>query len=214
MGSMSGDWEELQVEFCYSFSLTECIDSLPIDILDFEQLEKESIGAAWARFSCLLAPSPDLSMPDDVSFDIFCSGIHIKSALDLDVAAGGSFAHKTRMEGREILARLLEKSSFPTDHNEPHRQESDLIHERPSTAKSEFSPFASQDSSIEPSPEPRTLKEEEIQPSKFSFQFEDDPSRNFRNTSNHHRHEKPTTSLCLYETLNEDFHHTTIVDWL
>jgi hypothetical protein len=40
------------------------------------------------------------------------------------------------------------------------------------------------------------------------------PSRNIRSTSNHLRHEKPTASMCLYETLDEDFHHTTIVDWL
>ena len=66
---MSGDWEELRDDFCYSFSLTERIDSLPIDILDFEQLEKESIGATWARFLRLLASSPNLSIPEDVSVD-------------------------------------------------------------------------------------------------------------------------------------------------
>ena len=62
IGSMTGDWEELRDEFCYSFSLTERVDSLPIDILNFEQLEKESIGAAWAKFLRLLASSLDLSM--------------------------------------------------------------------------------------------------------------------------------------------------------
>ena len=61
MGNMIGDWEEHQNNFCYSFSLTKYIDSLLIDILDFEQLEKESIGAAWARFSHLLASIPDMS---------------------------------------------------------------------------------------------------------------------------------------------------------
>ena len=65
IGNMSGDWEELRDDFCYSFSFTERIDSLPIDILDFEQLEKESIGAAWARFSRLLASIPDMFIPDE-----------------------------------------------------------------------------------------------------------------------------------------------------
>ena len=69
IGNMSGDWEELRDDFCYSFSLTERIDSLPIDILDFEQLE-ESIGAAWARFSRLLASIPDMSIPDKVSLEV------------------------------------------------------------------------------------------------------------------------------------------------
>ena len=45
IGSMSCDWEELQVDLCHTFSLSERIDSLQIDILSFEQLEKESIGA-------------------------------------------------------------------------------------------------------------------------------------------------------------------------
>ena len=64
--NMRGDWEELRDDFCYLFSLTERIDSL-----DFEQLEKESIGAAWARFSRLLASIPDMSIPDEVSLEVF-----------------------------------------------------------------------------------------------------------------------------------------------
>jgi hypothetical protein len=119
MGSMSGDWEELQVDFYYSFFLTERIDSLPIDILDFEQLEKESIGAAWATFARLSASSPDLSIPNDIPLDIFCSCLDMKSTLDLDITAGGSFAPKTPTKARVILDCLLRNSSFPNDHNEP-----------------------------------------------------------------------------------------------
>ena len=65
IGSMNGDWEELRADFCHSFSLIKRINSLLIDILDFEQLEKETIGAAWARFLRLLASSPDLSIFED-----------------------------------------------------------------------------------------------------------------------------------------------------
>ena len=36
IGNMSGDWEELRDDFCYSFSLIERLDSLSTDILDFE----------------------------------------------------------------------------------------------------------------------------------------------------------------------------------
>ena len=74
IGNVSGDWEELRDDFCYSFSLTEHIDSLPTDILDFEQLEKESICAAWDRFSRLLASIPDMSILDEVSLNIFLLG--------------------------------------------------------------------------------------------------------------------------------------------
>ena len=44
--------------------------------------------------------------------------------------------------------------------------------------------FHTQVSSIEPSPKPQTSREEEIQLSKLSFQFEDDPFENLTNTLN------------------------------
>ena len=91
IGSMGGDWEELWVDFCHLFSLTERINALLIDILDFEQLEKESIGVAWARFLYLFASSPDISIPNDASLDIFCLG--------LDITVGGSFA--TQLQRKE-----------------------------------------------------------------------------------------------------------------
>ena len=180
VGNMSGDWEELRDDFCYSFSLTECIDSLPTDILEFEQLEKESIGATWARFLRLLESSPDLSIPDEVSLNIFYSGLDMKIALELDAASGGWFAHTTPEEGRDILDSFLDDSFFSTDHSEPHREESASSHESPSTPESEPSSSTSQYSFVEPSPEPRTPKEEKIQPSEFSSRFEDDLLENIQ----------------------------------
>ena len=55
VGNANGDWEELRDEFCLSFSSLSHGVSRRGDILAFEQLEKESICAAWARFSHLLA---------------------------------------------------------------------------------------------------------------------------------------------------------------
>ena len=162
------DWEEIRADFCHSFFLIKCINSLPIDILDFEQLEKESICAAWARFLCLLASTPDLSIPNDVSLNIFCSSLDMESALKLDFAAGGSFAQTTPAEGRGILDSFLENSFFPTDRREPHRVEPVSSYESLSTPESEPSSFTSRNPSVEPSPEPRTPKKEEIQPSEFS----------------------------------------------
>jgi hypothetical protein len=135
--SVNGDWVELRVDFCYSFSLLNRINSLPFEILDFKQIEKESIGAAWARFLRLLASLPDMPIPDDVSLYIFCSCLDMDAALDLNIAAGGSFAHKNPMEGRKFLDSLLENSSSRTNHNEPRRKESKSSHESPSKAKSE-----------------------------------------------------------------------------
>jgi hypothetical protein len=41
------------------------------------------------------------------------------SAEDLDIASGGSFAHKTPIEGMKILDHILGNSSFLTYPNEP-----------------------------------------------------------------------------------------------
>ena len=101
------------------------------------------------------------------------------SADDLDIAAGGLFVHRTPTEGREILDHILENSSFVAYPCEP-QQDSQSHLESPSSV--EFYPCTSQDSSVELSPEPRISKEEEIQPSKFSSQFEDDPYEDLRNT--------------------------------
>jgi hypothetical protein len=76
-------------------------------------------------------------MPDDISLHIFCTGLDMNSALDLDIAAGGSFPHKTPTEGRKFLDCLLENTSSRNDHNEPHIEESESSHESPSIAKSE-----------------------------------------------------------------------------
>ena len=46
--STNGDWDELKDKFCLAFFPMSHIDYLPRAILDFEQNEKESIGATWA----------------------------------------------------------------------------------------------------------------------------------------------------------------------
>lgn len=53
---------ELRDNFYHLFFLDERIESLPHDFLDFEQLEGESIGAAWVRFLCLLTSTLDMSI--------------------------------------------------------------------------------------------------------------------------------------------------------
>ena len=85
------------------------IGSLPRAILNFEQYEKESIGAAWTRFSVLIHSGLDLSLPDNMLLDLFCSSLDIEADLYLDMIVGGSFVHKTMMEQKKILAHILEK---------------------------------------------------------------------------------------------------------
>ena len=89
----------------------------------------------------------------------------MESALELGVAAGGWFACVNPMEEREILDGLLENSFSSPNCSEPRQEESTLSHESFSTHGSELSPFTSPYSSVGLSPELRTPKEEEIQPS-------------------------------------------------
>jgi hypothetical protein len=93
----------------------------------------------------------------------------MKSALNLDIAAGGSFAQITPTEGREILDFLLENNSFPTNHNELIQQECESRQEDLPAAESSPSTSTSLDSAISLMPDPGTSGEEEIQPLKFCF---------------------------------------------
>ena len=120
-----------------------------------------------------------MSIPDDIAMYTFDTRIDMESAQELNLLAGGSFENQTLVERREILEFFLETSSSHIVYNEPHL-ESELVHESLSIAESELSFSEFLDSSVEPSPEPRTSKEEEIQPSELSSRFEDDPSRNIK----------------------------------
>jgi hypothetical protein len=114
--SMNRDWDELKDKFHLAFFPMSLIDSLPRAILDFEQNEKEYIGASWARFLALIYVGLDLSLPDNILLRLFCLGIDMGANLCLDVTTGGCFTHKTMMEQVEFLEHFIDKhsSSFIT----------------------------------------------------------------------------------------------------
>jgi hypothetical protein len=117
--SMNGDWDELKDKFCLAFFPMSRIGSLPRVILDFEQHEKESIGAAWARFSMLLHAIPNFSLPDGVILHLFCTGLDIDADLCLDMIAGGRFTHKTMMEQVEFLEHFITIQTSSVIRTEP-----------------------------------------------------------------------------------------------
>jgi hypothetical protein len=168
---MNGDWEELKDKFCLAFFPMSRIASLPKAIIDFEQNEKESIGAAWARFSMLIHAGPDLSLPESVLLHPFCSGLNIEVTRCLDMTAGGSFTHKTTTDQRKILDHILEKHASPIIKPNPLLKKDMSSFENPSSA--EYLPLPPLDSIVEPSLEPKTPKEGVIHPSEFSIKFED-----------------------------------------
>jgi hypothetical protein len=185
VGSMNGDWEKLKDKFCLVFFPMSRINSLPMAILDFEQNEKESIGATWARFLMLIHASPDLSLPDSMLLHLFCSSLDIKATLYLDMTPRVSFIHKTTTEQKKVLDHILEKHASPVIKPNPLLKKGMSSFEELSSAES--LPLPSLDLTVEPSPEPETPKEGVIHPSKFPIEFED-----YGRTSNLPWHEENT----------------------
>ena len=113
----------------------------------------------------------------------FYEGLDKDSAYYLEVANGGSFLHRSPTECWEILDDFMISTDF-TISCEPLQEECKSSQEDLPIAESNPSTSTSLDSAVELTPEPRTSEEEEIQPSMFLSQFEDNPSRNNKNTSN------------------------------
>jgi hypothetical protein len=81
VGKVAGEWEELRNIFCLAFFPISQIATLRQKMLNFQQKEKESIGAAWDRFSILMRSGPDLSIPNHVLLQHFWLGLSKESAL-------------------------------------------------------------------------------------------------------------------------------------
>nr|ABA93515.1 hypothetical protein LOC_Os11g26980 [Oryza sativa Japonica Group] len=152
-----------------------------LHLRDFELNEKESLGAAWARFSLLTQSGPDLSLPDHVLLQHFRYGLDKESAANLDISPGGSFAHKTTAEGRELLDLILENDSFGQSEAIP---EIEIIHEDPLHMESK------PDSTVESSFQSLEPEEEEIHSPEIPFQFRGDLYENYENTLNYSSEKK------------------------
>lgn len=139
MGSMNGDWDDLQDRFCLAF----CPISRVIALL------KEVLGAAWARISLLIQSGPDLSLPDHVLLQHFCLGLNKDSSYYLDITAGGLFTHKTTTEVRSIPDKILENIYYIDHHNEPIQKVGKSSNKDHSTAEYKPLPLSSPDPAVE-----------------------------------------------------------------
>jgi len=123
-----------------------------LEVLTFCQNKKESIGVAWARLTLLVQLGPDLSLPEYMLLQHFYTGLDKESAHHLNITSGGSFAHLTPTEGREILDKILDRTSFVCV-PEPSSIEPEVRHEEVPAIESEQLESQSVDSTPEPSPE-------------------------------------------------------------
>ena len=124
-------------------------------------------------------------MPDHLLLQHFYTRHDKESAHHLDLTSGGSFAHLTPIEGKEVLNKIMDRTSFVCVH-EPPLVESEMCQEEIPVI--EYEPTERQSIDLTPEPfqqiKPETPEEEDPQPLEFLQDFEDDLSEDFGNTSN------------------------------
>jgi hypothetical protein len=66
VGSMEGSWDKLREKFCLTFFPMSQVVTQRLEILSFKQLDKESLGTAWARFTNSFASRPDIGILESI----------------------------------------------------------------------------------------------------------------------------------------------------
>ena len=135
----------------------------------------------------------------------FFLGLDTESASRLDVSAGGSFSHKTPIEGMEILERITKNNSFASI-SKPSREEHTSSHVDILVAESDLPFPTNSDSALESSPESWVPDKEEIQPLELPFKFEDKLFEDFENTSNYLCKRKPPVPIASKDPIETAFH--------
>jgi len=129
--------------------------------LFFQQNEKESLGAAWARFSLLVKSDPTMSTLNPLVLWKFKKSLDKDSANYLNSITGGVPLHKFPAEVNKILDYITENISLLAE-SDPLQEECELTHEDFLAAEPNPSFSISSYSALEPSPEPGTSEEGEI----------------------------------------------------
>jgi hypothetical protein len=132
IGSMQGDWKILCSKFYLRFFSISKVVSLRKEVLNFIQLEEESLGTSWDHFNDLIITGPDLAIEDPILLQHFYMGLSKDSMKSLDAASRGPFLHLSASEVRSMLDRISEKIPSTSIHNElPEKEkESSPEHEK------------------------------------------------------------------------------------
>jgi hypothetical protein len=202
VGSMEGSWDKLREKFCLTFFSMSRVVTLRLEILSFKQLDKESLGTAWARFTNSLASGPDIGIPEPILLQHFRMGLDDLSAKFLDTSSGGLFTHLTLNEGKDVLGKILENNpyteifdEFPDEGEEP--MPTTLSKPKPIEGKLAF-PTIQSVKDCTPltktwfTDEPFQPYQEVYDPScDFVYEFYDELFADFGNTWNYRRVERP-----------------------
>jgi hypothetical protein len=114
---MQGDWKTLCSKFCLGFFPISSVVSLWKEVLNFRQLEEESLVMSWDCFNDLIITGPDLAIQDLVLLQYFYMGLSKDSMQSLDQAFRGAFLHLFASEARCMLDRISRKTSCTSIHN-------------------------------------------------------------------------------------------------
>ena len=108
--SMQGDWETLCSKFCLRFFPISKVVNLLKEVLNFRQLEEESLGTLWDHFNELIITGLDLAIQDPVLLQHFYKGLSKDSMESLNAASRRAFLHLSASEARSILDRISGKT--------------------------------------------------------------------------------------------------------
>jgi len=103
---MQGDWETLCSKFCLHFFPISKVVSLQKEVLNFRQLEEESLATSWERISNLVTIGLDLAILDPMLLQHFYMGLSEDSTQTLDQASRGAFFHLSVSEARSMVDRI------------------------------------------------------------------------------------------------------------
>ena len=155
----------LYSKFCLCFFPISKVVSLWKKVLNFRQLEEESLATSWDHFNDIIITGLDLDIQDPVLLQHFYMGLSKDSMESLDVASRGAFLHLSISEARSMLDRISGKTPCTSIHNELPEEEKESSPEQEEEvliAKSQ--PLQSQDLAVNPKPSisQNPLSKEEI----------------------------------------------------
>jgi hypothetical protein len=127
-------------KFCLHFFPIPKVVSLRKEVLNFRQLEEESLGTSWDDFNELIITGLDLAIQDLVLLQHFYMGFSKDSMESLDAASGGAFLHLSTSEAWSILDKISGRTpctSIPNKLPEEEKESSPKQEEKVLIAKSQ-----------------------------------------------------------------------------
>jgi hypothetical protein len=174
--------------------------SLRKEVLNFRQLEEESLATSWDHFNELVITSPNLAISDPMLLQHFYMGLSKDSIESHDAASREAFLHLSTSEARAMLDRISGKTPYTSIHNElPEEEKESTLEQQEEVLIAKSQPLQSQGLGINPEPSipqnPNPPKEEEIQP--FEISCEDDLFDDFGKSLNFQFHKRPSSKYNL-----------------